>query len=171
MGSTSFGAGELFHCLQRSCPFGGRWLQTPPNHSKRAEASAIAPWLPLLNGLLSKWKKGKNNTIDMGSTSSGAGELFHCLQRSCPFGGRWLLTPPNDSKRAAASAIAPWPPLLLDLLSKWNGARSAPTEGLMAAPTEGLVSAPAEIADVYLHTESLITKKLTKCLGRGCLIE
>jgi hypothetical protein len=33
----------------------------------------------------------------------------------------------------------------------------------MAAPTEGLVSAPAEIADVYLHTKSLITKKLTKC--------
>jgi hypothetical protein len=44
-----------------------------------------------------------------------------------------------------------------------SGARSAPTEGLVAAPTKGLVSAPAEIADVYLHTKSLITKKLTKC--------
>jgi hypothetical protein len=35
--------------------------------------------------------------------------------------------------------------------------------GAQLAPTEGLVSAPAEIADVYLHTKSLITKNLTKC--------
>jgi hypothetical protein len=44
-----------------------------------------------------------------------------------------------------------------------SGAQSALTEGLVAAPTEGLVSAPAEIADVYRHTNSLITKNLTKC--------
>ncbi len=48
-------------------------------------------------------------------------------------------------------------------VSTESGARSAPTEGLVAAPTKGLMSAPAEIADVYLHTKSLITKKLTKC--------
>jgi hypothetical protein len=44
-----------------------------------------------------------------------------------------------------------------------SGARSAPTEELVAAPTDGLVSAPAEIADVFFHTKSLITKNLTKC--------
>ena len=44
-----------------------------------------------------------------------------------------------------------------------SGAWSTLTEGLVAAPTEGLVSVPAEIADVYLHTKSLITKNITKC--------
>ncbi len=48
-------------------------------------------------------------------------------------------------------------------VSAESGAQSAPTEGLVAEPTEGLVSAPAEIANVYLHTKSLIKKKLTKC--------